>query len=119
MTASQARLEVDPDGVEALAHLRREGQYQDAARPDVIPLDLNLPRMDGHEFLERARADESLTLIPVVVLTSSDAEEDIRAAYNNRANVYVQKPIDFQQLTKVVHTIEGFWFTVAKFPPDR
>jgi len=111
-------LKVVPDGVEALAYLRREGPYQDATRPDVILLDLNLPRMDGHEFLEKIRADQELTFIPVVILTTSDAEEDIRAAYNNRANAYVQKPMDFEQLAKVVHQIEGFWFTVVKFPPN-
>ena len=110
-------LAVVGDGKEALEYLRREGRHEGAPRPDVVLLDLNLPKLDGHQVLEAIRADESLTLIPVVVLTTSDADQDIEEAYRNRANAYVQKPVDFEQLVKVVQMIDGFWFTVVKYPP--
>jgi len=111
-------LNVAPDGVEALAFLRREGRYADAPRPDVILLDLNLPKKDGREVLEEVKADPALMNIPVVVLTSSQAEQDILRAYQLRANCYVTKPVDLDQFIHVVHSIEDFWFTIVKLPPE-
>jgi len=104
------------DGVEALAFLRRQGQYATAHRPDLILLDLNLPRKDGREVLAEIKADERLKCIPVVVLTTSQAEEDIARAYNLNANCYVSKPIDLDQFIKVVQTIKDFWLTIVKLP---
>jgi CheY-like chemotaxis protein len=111
-------LSVAPDGVEALAFLRREGKYADAPRPDVILLDLNLPKKDGREVLEEVKADPSLRNIPVVILTSSDAERDIAQAYALHANCYVTKPVDLDQFIHVVKSIEDFWFTIVKLPPE-
>ena len=111
-------LYVASDGVEALAFLRREGEYADAVRPDLILLDLNLPRKDGREVLEDIKADPSLRYIPVVVLTSSQAEQDILRAYDLHANCYVSKPVDLDQFIHVVHSIENFWFTIVKLPPE-
>jgi len=105
------------DGVEALAFLRQEGQYADAARPDLILLDLNLPKKDGREVLAEIKADEHLKLIPVVILTVSKDEEDILKTYNLHANCYITKPIDFEQFMKVVKSIEEFWLTIVKLPP--
>lgn len=104
------------DGVEAMAYLRREGRYANAARPDVILLDLNLPRMDGREVLEKIKRDEDLRSIPVVILTTSRAEEDILRSYNSHANCYITKPVDLGQFMKVVESIEDFWLTVVKLP---
>ena len=112
-------LSVAPDGVEALAFLRRQGKYADAPRPDVILLDLNLPRKDGREVLEEIKADPSLARIPVVILTSSEAERDIAQAYALHANCYVTKPVDLDQFITVVKSIEDFWFTIVKLPPER
>ena len=109
-------LHVAPDGVEALAFLRKEGRYADAVRPDLILLDLNLPRMDGREVLAHIKADASLRYIPVVVLTSSQAEQDIVRAYDLHANCYVTKPVDLDQFIHVVKSIEDFWFTIVKLP---
>jgi chemotaxis family two-component system response regulator Rcp1 len=111
-------LSVAPDGVEALAFLRREGKYADAPRPDVILLDLNLPKKDGREVLEEVKADPSLRNIPVVILTSSEAERDIAQAYALHANCYVTKPVDLDQFITVVKSIEDFWFTIVKLPPE-
>lgn len=111
-------LYVASDGVEALAFLRREGEYANAVRPDLILLDLNLPRKDGREVLEDIKADPSLRYIPVVVLTSSQAEQDILRAYDLHANCYVSKPVDLDQFIHVVHSIENFWFTIVKLPPE-
>ncbi|HEX2208573.1 MAG TPA: response regulator [Longimicrobium sp.] len=111
-------LSVAPDGVEALAFLRREGKYADAPRPDVILLDLNLPRKDGREVLEEIKADPSLRNIPVVILTSSEAERDIAQAYALHANCYVTKPVDLDQFITVVKSIEDFWFSIVKLPPE-
>ena len=105
------------DGVEAMAYLRREGKYANAARPDVILLDLNLPRMDGREVLEKIKLDKDLRSIPVVILTTSRAEEDILRSYNSHANCYITKPVDLGQFMKVVKSIEDFWLTVVKLPP--
>ncbi len=111
-------LSVAPDGVEALAFLRREGKYADAPRPDLILLDLNLPKKDGREVLEEVKADPSLRNIPVVILTSSEAERDIAQAYALHANCYVTKPVDLDQFIHVVRSIEDFWFTIVKLPPE-
>jgi two-component system response regulator len=104
------------DGVEALAFLRKEGKYADEPRPDLILLDLNLPKKDGREVLAEIKSDDVLRQIPVVVLTTSEAEEDILKAYNLHANCYITKPVDFDQFIKVVNAIEEFWFTVVKLP---
>jgi len=109
-------LSVVEDGVEALAFLRREGKYADASRPDLILLDLNLPKKDGREVLAEIKTDEDLKRIPVVVLTTSKAEEDILKTYNLHANCYITKPVDFDQFVIVVRLVEDFWFTIVKLP---
>jgi CheY-like chemotaxis protein len=106
------------DGVEALAYLRREGKYAAATRPDLILLDLNLPRKDGREVLAEVKVDPDLRQIPVVVLTSSGAESDILRAYDLHANCYVTKPVDLDQFLAVVRSIEGFWLTIVRLPPN-
>ena len=111
-------LHVVEDGVEALAFLRREGKYADAPRPDVILLDLNLPRKDGREVLVEIKADKNLRRIPVVILTVSEAEEDILKTYDLNANCYITKPLDLDQFIKVVKSIEKFWFTIVTLPPN-
>lgn len=105
------------DGVEALAYLRKEGPHADATSPDIILLDLNMPRKDGREVLQEIKADAHLRRIPVVVLTTSQAEQDILQSYNLGANCYITKPVDLAQLTTVVQAIDYFWFTVVKLPP--
>lgn len=111
-------LHVASDGVEALEFLRKQGKFAKAPRPDLILLDLNLPRKDGREVLAEIKDDESLRRIPVVVLTVSSADEDILRSYNLHANCYITKPVDFDQFTKVVKQIEDFWFTIVKLPPN-
>jgi CheY-like chemotaxis protein len=111
-------LHVAQDGVEALRFLRREGEHANAARPDLILLDLNLPKMDGREVLQTIKADPALKFIPVVILTSSQAEQDILRAYDLNANCYVSKPVDLDQFITVVKSIEDFWFTIVKLPPE-
>jgi chemotaxis family two-component system response regulator Rcp1 len=111
-------LHVVEDGVEALAFLRREGEYADAPRPDLILLDLNLPRKDGREVLQEIKADRNLQRIPVVVLTISQAEEDILRAYNLHVNCYISKPVDLNQFIKVVQAIEEFWLSIVRLPSD-
>jgi CheY-like chemotaxis protein len=113
------RLSVVEDGVQAMEFLRRQGGYAQAPRPDLILLDLNLPRKDGREVLADIRADEKLTTIPVVVLTTSQAEKDVLHAYALHANCYITKPVDFQQFMEVVRAIEDFWLTVVKLPPEN
>jgi two-component system, chemotaxis family, response regulator Rcp1 len=110
-------LSVASDGVKALAFLRREGEHAQAPRPDLIMLDLNLPRKDGREVLREIKEDEELRRIPVVVLTTSKAEEDILKSYSLHANCYVTKPLAIEQFIKVVQAIEAFWFTIVKLPP--
>lgn len=110
------KLHVVSDGVEAIQFLRREGQFKDALRPDLVLLDLNLPRKDGREVLEEIKADPELKRIPIVVLTTSKAEEDILRAYGLHANCYVSKPVDFEQFTQVVRAIESFWFNIVSLP---
>ena len=104
------------DGVAALSFLRREGEYKDVPRPDIILLDLNLPRKDGREVLKEIKADNKLKNIPVVVLTVSQAEEDILKSYDLNANCYICKPIDFDQFIKIIRSIEEFWLTIVKLP---
>jgi CheY-like chemotaxis protein len=106
------------DGVEALAYLQREGPYARAPRPDLILLDLNLPRKDGREVLAAVKADEELRRIPVVVLTTSQAEEDILKAYHLNANCYISKPVDLEQFMKVIRTIKEFWLTIVRLPSE-
>lgn len=111
-------LSVAADGVEAIAFLRKQENYTQVPTPDLILLDLNLPRKDGREVLAEIKADQILKRIPVVVLTTSKAEEDVLRAYNLCANCYITKPVDFDQFVKIVHSIESFWFTVVKLPPE-
>jgi two-component system, chemotaxis family, response regulator Rcp1 len=105
-----------PDGVEALAFLRKQGKYTTVPRPSLIFLDLNMPRKDGREVLREIKADPVFRSIPVVVMTSSQAEEDIARAYDQHANCYVRKPIDFQQFHEVVKALESFWFATVELP---
>ena len=111
-----SRLAVVQDGMEALDYLRRVPPFQNASTPDLILLDLNLPKKDGREVLAEIKVDEVLRLIPVVVLTTSRAEEDILRSYKLHANCYITKPVDFVQFASVVQSIEDFWFTVVKLP---
>ncbi|MDJ0737691.1 MAG: response regulator [Nostocaceae cyanobacterium] len=111
-------LNVVEDGVEAMAFLRKEGKYANMPYPDIILLDLNLPKKDGREVLAEIKADNILKRIPVVVLTTSQAEGDILKAYNLSANCYITKPVDFDQFVKIVQSIESFWFTIVKLPPE-
>ena len=111
-------LSVAKDGVEAMAYLRREGTFAEAARPDLILLDLNLPKKDGREVLAEIKADADLKLIPVVVLTLSAVEEDILKSYGLHANCYIQKPVDLRQFVKVMKSIESFWLAIVKLPPQ-
>jgi CheY-like chemotaxis protein len=111
------KLNVVSDGVEALAYLRQEPPYTDAVRPDLILLDLNLPRRDGREVLQEIKCDESLRQIPVVVLTTSQLDEDILRSYQLHANAYVTKPVDFEQFITVVRQIDDFFVSVVKLPP--
>ncbi len=111
------RLFVVEDGVEAMAFLRRQGKYSDVPHPDLILLDLNLPRKSGREVLTEIKIDENLKHIPVVVLTVSRAEEDVMRCYNNYANCYITKPLDFNQFMEVTKSIEEFWLTIVKLPP--
>ena len=110
------QLHVVPDGVEALAFLRREGEHADAPRPGLVLLDLNLPRKDGREVLQEVKADESLRSIPIVVLTTSQAEEDILRSYDLHANAYVAKPVDFERFIEVIRQIDDFFVSVVKLP---
>jgi CheY-like chemotaxis protein len=105
------------DGVQAMEFLRRQGKYAQAPRPDLIMLDLNLPRKDGREVLAEMKADNNLKMIPVVVLTTSRAEQDVLRAYELHANCYITKPVDFQQFLNVVRSIESFWLFVVTLPP--
>ena len=109
-------LHVVKDGVEAMAFLRQEGKYEDSPRPDLILLDLNLPKKDGREVLAEVKADEALKLIPVVILTTSRNEEDLLNAYDLHANAYVTKPLDLEQFLHIVSKIEEFWLTIVRLP---
>lgn len=110
------RLTVVSDGASAMAYLRKEGEHADAATPDLVLLDLNLPRMDGREVLAAMKSDPELRRIPVVVLTTSEAEEDVLRSYSLHANAYVTKPVDFQRFIEVVRQIDDFFLTVVRLP---
>lgn len=111
-------LHVAIDGEIALAHLWREGAYADVPRPDLVVLDLNLPKIDGREVLERVKGDPGLASIPIVVMTSSSADEDVARSYELHANCFVTKPLDMDQFDKVVRAIDEFWFTVVRLPSE-
>ena len=110
------RVHTTSDGVEAMQFLRREGPYADAPRPDLVLLDLNLPNMDGREVLEAIKADPALRFIPIVVVTSSAAEQDIIKSYDLNANCYVTKPVDLQQFLHVIGSVGDFWLDIVKLP---
>jgi len=107
------------DGVQALEYLRQEGEYHDVTRPDLILLDLNMPRKDGRETLDEIKTDENLKGIPVVILTTSNSDKDIAKTYTSGASCYITKPVGLEQFQQVVEAIESFWFTVVKFPPKN
>ncbi len=107
------------DGVEAMEFLRKKGKFKDTPRPDLILLDLNLPKKDGREVLAEIKDDKNLKRIPVVILTISEAEEDILETYNRHANCYITKTVDMEQFLKVVRSIGEFWFSIVKLPPDE
>ena len=111
-------LNVVSDGVEAMEYLRREGQYAGALRPDIVLLDLNMPRKDGREVLAEMKEDHSLKRIPVVILTTSEAEQDILRTYDLHANCYLTKPVDLDQFISIVKSVEDFWLTIVKLPRD-
>ncbi len=111
------KLHVAWDGVEAMAFLRHEGAYADAPRPDLILLDLNMPRMDGREVLAEIKADERLRCIPVLVLTTSKSDDDILTAYRLHASCFITKPVDLAEFFEVVRSIDNFWLSVVKLPP--
>jgi CheY-like chemotaxis protein len=110
------KLHAVTDGEQAMDFLRKKGKFHDAVRPDLVLLDLNLPKMDGREVLAEIKADEQLKRIPIVILTTSDAEKDIVQSYNLHANCYIKKPVDFEQFIEVVSNIEDFWFSIVKLP---
>lgn len=110
-------INVVDDGVKALAYLQKEGCYANASRPDLILLDLNLPKRNGREVLQVIKSNKTLRSIPVVVLTTSDADEDILKSYRLGANSYVTKPVGLEQFAQIVQSIESFWFSVVKLPP--
>jgi two-component system, chemotaxis family, response regulator Rcp1 len=105
------------DGVEALLYLRSQGKYSDAKRPDLILLDLNLPKKDGRAVLADIKADQDLMHIPVIILTTSEAEQDILRSYQLHANCYITKPVDMEQFMKVIRYVEGYWFSIVRLPP--
>ena len=110
-------LHVTRDGVEAMDFLQRKGKYESAVRPDVVLLDLNMPRKDGRQVLKEVKEDEELKRIPIVILTISKADEDIIRTYELGANCYITKPVDLEQFNKVVKAIDNFWFEVVTLPP--
>ena len=110
-------LHVVENGVEALDYLYRRGKFRDVARPDLVLLDLNLPKKDGREVLAEIKQDHDLKQIPVVVLTTSEDEKDILRSYDLHANSHITKPVDLQQFMRVIHSIEGYWLAVVKLPP--
>ncbi len=112
------RLSVVVDGVEAMAFLRKEPPYQDAPRPDLILMDLNMPRKDGRETLAELRKDPFLHNIPVVILTTSESKRDVTESYQLNANCYITKPVEFEKFISIIRSIEDFWFTIVKLPPS-
>jgi two-component system, chemotaxis family, response regulator Rcp1 len=119
LTGGNNILHVVHDGVDAMAFLRKEGIYSNAPRPDLILLDLNMPRKDGREVLAEVKADDTLKCIPIIVLTSSSADQDINNAYSLHANCYIAKPADFTQFKEVVKAIQSFWFTKVSLPSSK
>ena len=115
----QHELHIARDGVEAMAFLRNQGAFQKAPRPDMILLDLNLPRKDGREVLAEIKADPDLRSIPVIILTSSQADEDILKTYNLHANGYIVKPVDLEQFFRIIKQIKEFWMSIVVLPPNR
>lgn len=115
----QNNLSVVMDGEEALLFVNKKGKYKTAVTPDIILLDLNLPKKDGREVLAEIKADSELKLIPVIVLTTSEAEQDIINMYSHHANCYITKPVDFSQFINVVRSIENFWLTIVKLPSSK
>jgi len=111
-------LSVVEDGVEAMDFLKKKGKFASSVRPDLILLDLNLPRKNGREVLAEVKSDEKLKRIPVVIMTVSDDEKDILLTYNAHANCYIKKPLDFDKFSQMVHAIENFWFTIVCLPPE-
>ena len=111
-------LHIVKDGVKAMEFLRQKGKFENEIRPDVIILDLNLPKKDGREVLEEIKQDEILKCIPIVILTSSEAERDILKAYNLYANCYIKKPLDIDQFITIVQSIANFWLSIVKLPPQ-
>lgn len=111
-------LQIVKTGMEALAYLRREGEYAGAQRPELILLDLNLPGIDGREVLRQVKGDEKLHTIPVVIMTTSSSEEDVEMAYGMHANCFVTKPVGLDAFIKIVHSIGDFWLTVVRLPGD-
>ena len=105
------------DGVEAMAYLRKQGKFTESSRPDLIMLDLNLPKKDGREVLQELKSDPSLKLIPIIVMTTSSADKDVLQSYALNANCFITKPVDFQQFVDVVRSIERFWLSVVTLPP--
>lgn len=114
----QNRLTVTEDGSEALSYLKREGRYEDAPRPHLILLDLDLPKKNGHEVLKEIKTDENLRRIPVIILTTSTNEQDIQKSYDLHANCYINKPIDFNRWVRVVEGIEKFWLSIVIMPME-
>ncbi len=110
---------VAKDGVEAMEFLHKQGQFTEAPIPDMILLDLNLPRKDGREVLAEIKKDPKLKHIPVIVLTTSKADEDIIKTYNLHANAYITKPVDLNRFVEIIHALEEFWFTIVKLPPKE
>ncbi|MCL4137252.1 UNVERIFIED_CONTAM: hypothetical protein GTU68_064817 [Idotea baltica] len=113
------QLHVVSDGEEAISYLMKKGKYENAEIPDIIFLDLNLPRKDGREVLAEIKTDPNLMMIPVVVLTTSEAEQDIQKSYQLHANCYITKPVDINQFIDVIKSIENFWFNVVKLPRHK
>ncbi|MEI8205799.1 MAG: response regulator [Kiritimatiellales bacterium] len=113
------RLHVAKDGVEAMKFLRKMEGYREAPRPDLILLDLNMPKKDGREVLAEIKTDEKLRSIPVVILTTSDADDDVAKAYQMHANCYIRKPIDLNRFVEVIKIIENFWLTIVELPPKQ
>ncbi|MES2836468.1 MAG: response regulator [Bacteroidota bacterium] len=109
-------LNIVMDGEEALLYLKKEGHFKNAISPDIVLLDLNLPKKDGREVLAEIKSDDNLKCIPVIILTTSSAEQDILNTYAHHANCYIMKPVDFNQFIKVVRSIENFWLTIVKLP---
>lgn len=112
-------LSVVSDGVEAMQFVRGEGDYADSERPDLVLLDLNLPRKSGAEVLAEIKGDPELSTIPVIVLTTSEAEEDVLRSYKSHANAYITKPVDFDRFKQIVHQIDNFFIGIVKLPPRR